>query len=59
MSSNVLFCSKPQNVQFTITLDEEKQQILTFPNLEPSNMSAWNITWAADTFSIVEFWLND
>ncbi len=42
MSSNVLFCPsnspKPKDVLFIILHDKEKQQILTFENLEPANV---------------------
>lgn len=38
MSSNALFCPKPQNIQLTTVYDIEQQQILTFEQLEPVNI---------------------
>ena len=34
MSSNLLFCPQPKDVQFTVTEEERNQKIFTFKKLE-------------------------
>lgn len=40
LSLHVLFCPKRPNINFTVMLEQEKQQILTYENLKQA--SVWD-----------------
>ncbi len=41
-SSNVLFCSQLNNIQFTVTEDSRNQNIFTLEELKSENLNAFS-----------------